>query len=146
MISAIVDASVAVKWYVREAGSETALRLLAADAFELVAPDIFLSEVVNALLRQEREGQLSAESLDAALADLHRTRPRLVPSSELMDRAAQFARALPHPIYDCLYLALAEAKQALLVTADQEFVLRCRKRLKHEPATGQLRLLEDLQA
>jgi predicted nucleic acid-binding protein len=97
MTLAVVDASVAVKWYVREAGSESALRLLAPEAFELLAPDIFLSEVADALLRQEREGQLSAEALDAALADLRRTRPRLVPASEVMDRAAILARALPHP-------------------------------------------------
>jgi predicted nucleic acid-binding protein len=144
MTLAVVDASVAVKWYVREAGSESALRLLAPEAFELLAPD--LSEVANALLRQEREGQLSAEALDAALADLRRTRPRLVPASEVMDRAAILARALPHPIYDCLYLALADATDALLVTADGEFVSRCRKRLKHEPATARLRLLEELEA
>ena len=146
MTLAVVDASVAVKWYVREAGSESALRLLAPEAFELLAPDIFLSEVANALLRQEREGQLSAEALDAALADLRRTRPRLVPASEVMDRAAILARALPHPIYDCLYLALADATDALLVTADGEFVSRCRNRLKHEPATARLRLLEELEA
>jgi predicted nucleic acid-binding protein len=144
MTLAVIDASVAVKWYVREAGSESALRLLAPEAFELLAPD--LSEVANALLRQEREGQLSAEALDAALADLRRTRPRLVPASEVMDRAAILARALPHPIYDCLYLALADATDALLVTADGEFVSRCRKRLKHEPATARLRLLEELEA
>ena len=146
MMAVVVDASVAVKWYVREAGTEEALRLLATDGVQLLAPDVFLAEVVSALLRQEREGQISDEVLQAALADLAYTRPRLVPSSGIIDRAVHFARMLPHAIYDCLYLATAEAEEAVLVTADEEFVSRCRKRLKHEPATARLRLLEELEA
>lgn len=146
MTPLVVDASVAIKWYVREAGSEKAVRLLADERLGFVAPDIFYPEVVNALLRQAREGQLSDEALEAALADMRKTLPRLVRSSDLIDRAARFARILAHPIYDCLYLALAEASGTVLLTADAEFVSRCRKRLKDEPATARLRLLEEFEA
>ena len=34
--------------------------------------------------------------------------------------------ALDHPVYDCLYLALAEAEDARLVTADQRLLTRLR--------------------
>lgn len=146
MTSLVVDASVAVKWYVREAGSDKAVRLLADPGLEFLAPDIFHAEVVNALLRQAREGQLPEDALASAMADIREMVPGLVRSSEVMDRAARLARALDHPIYDCLDLALAEAADAVLVTADAEFVSRCRKRLKDEPATARLRLLEEFQA
>jgi len=36
----------------------------------------------------------------------------------LARRAAAIAGQLDHPVYDCLYLALAEAEQTKLVTAD----------------------------
>ena len=34
------------------------------------------------------------------------------------------ACALSHPVYDCLYLALAEREGTRLITADQPFVER----------------------
>ena len=34
------------------------------------------------------------------------------------------AHELGHPVYDCLYLALAEREQALVVTADRVFAAR----------------------
>lgn len=146
MTSLVIDASVAVKWYVREVGSDKAVLLLADSQYEFLAPDIFHAEVVNALLRQAREGQLPEDALASALTDIGKAVPRLVASSEVMERATGLARALDHPIYDCLYLALAEANDTVLVTADAEFVSRCRKRLKDAPATARLRLLEEFQA
>ena len=86
------------------------------------------------------------EVLQSPLACLAYTRPLLVPSSGIIDLAVHFACMLPHAIYVCLYLATAEAEDAVLLTADEEFVSRCRKRLKHEPATARLRLLEELEA
>ena len=50
------------------------------------------------------------------------------------------ARRLDHPLYDCVYLALAEREEATLVTADQ----RLRRRLsarKLEIAVADLRSL-----
>lgn len=36
------------------------------------------------------------------------------------------ARRLDQPVYDCLYLAFAEARQATLVTADRHLLSRVR--------------------
>ena len=133
----VVDASVAVKWYVNETGSEKAVALLENEDLLFLAPDIFLAEAVNALLRQQGAGQLVDEALDKALRDLTFSRPRLI------DRAVVIARAIRHPIYDCLYLALAERWETVFVTADAEFVDRCRNQLPTDPITKCLRLLEE---
>lgn len=42
----------------------------------------------------------------------------LRPSSELVQRAAALALRLDHLVYDCVYLACAEAEAAPLATAD----------------------------
>lgn len=42
----------------------------------------------------------------------------LVESRDLAARAALLAVAFRPPVYDCMYLALAEDRDALLVTAD----------------------------
>ena len=44
----------------------------------------------------------------------------LRPSSELIVPATAIALALDHPVYDCLYLACAEAEGVPLVTADRK--------------------------
>lgn len=39
-----------------------------------------------------------------------------------MDAALKLSLALDHPIYDCLYLALAEKLDAPLISADQRLL------------------------
>jgi len=48
----------------------------------------------------------------------------LVPLAGLSRRAAAIALALDHPVYDCFYLALAEARDAPMVTADRRLLRR----------------------
>ena len=141
----VIDASVAVKWYVNETGSEKAIALLHDENLLFLAPDIFLSELTNALLRQQRTNQLTDHALDKALLDMSFSVPELVPSKQLLDRAIVIARALSHPIYDCLYLALAERWETILVTADAEFVTRCRNQLADDPVRDRLRLLNEFE-
>lgn len=38
--------------------------------------------------------------------------------------AQRITREIDHPIYDCLYLALAERETAIVVTADKKFHTR----------------------
>jgi len=42
----------------------------------------------------------------------------LVGAADLAPRAVAIARELDHPVYDCLYVTLAEERRAKLVTAD----------------------------
>jgi predicted nucleic acid-binding protein len=46
----------------------------------------------------------------------------LVPVAELLPRAIDLAFDLQHPIYDCIYLALAEREKAALITADLRLI------------------------
>jgi predicted nucleic acid-binding protein len=46
----------------------------------------------------------------------------LVPVVELLPRAIELAFDLQHPIYDCVYLALAEREKAALITADRRLI------------------------
>jgi predicted nucleic acid-binding protein len=42
----------------------------------------------------------------------------VVPMSPLSPRASKMSFQLDHPIYDCVYLALAERESAVFATAD----------------------------
>lgn len=122
-MTVVVDASVAIKWFVRENLHEEAMLLLAVGD-SLHAPDLLLPEIANIAwkktVRQEIGPEQAARIVEACLDGV----PRIVPSSELIARAMQMALALTHSVYDCLYLACAEAMGGVLVTADDGF---CRK-------------------
>lgn len=65
----VVDASVAVKWFVLEANSEHARRLLDSDA-TLVAPDLIVAEIATAMWKRQRVGDISPEQATEAVATL----------------------------------------------------------------------------
>ena len=66
--------------------------------------------------------RISQAQLGEIAANLPRLFDALVSATVLAPRAVAIAGQLDHPVYDCLYLALAEAEQADLVTADTRLV------------------------
>lgn len=123
----VLDASVAIKLYIPEEGSDQARSWLREDV-EFSAPDIFLVEVAQALLRHLRERRLSSEDLDAAMRDLIGIVAVPLGSSALLGRALAIARDLDHRLHDCMYLALAERLGCAVLTADGRLVRKVRDR------------------
>ena len=117
----VVDASVAVKWFVDEGGTgvRAARRLLLA-GHDLIAPSLLLSEVQNVLWKKLRAGQVRREQGDAVAASLGRFFSHVEPDDALLEAAWELAVARDHPIYDCLYVALAERTGARLATFDKK--------------------------
>lgn len=119
----VVDASVVVKWYIEEPGHDVA-RAILAGAEPLIAPDLLLTEVANALWRKTRLEELDAGHAVQILAAVAGGLPALTPTPPLTGAALGLALDLGHPVYDCVYLALAVARDAEMVTADAAFVDR----------------------
>jgi predicted nucleic acid-binding protein len=119
----VVDASVAFGWFVESPGSEQAVRLLnQAPQAQLLAPDLVLVELLNAGWKAQQQGAISLDQV-LAIAELAPGLFReLVPAGPLLTRAQNWCRALDHPAYDCLYLALAEMRSAVLLTQDQRLL------------------------
>ena len=119
-MSLVVDASVVIKWFIHEPLHDGARQLL--DGREsLHAPDLLIAEVGNVAWKKAVRGEVDepqARRIALALRDLPLS---LHASDALIDRALQIALAINHPVYDCLYLACAEALGGTLVTADQRF-------------------------
>jgi predicted nucleic acid-binding protein len=119
-VGLIVDASVAVKWVILEEGSSAAAMLQDQD---MHAPGMLWPEVGNALrslaARRAISADLVARSLDV-LIDVPVVIHPL--DGQMVRRALQMALDLNHPIYDCLYLALAQRLALPLVTADRRLI------------------------
>ena len=119
-----MDASVAVKWLVQEPGSEQA-RLLSRARLE--APDFLPLECANILWKKVRVRDLSREEALARLQLLLQAPVSLAESRRLLEPAIEMSFDLRHPVYDCVYLALALQRQLPLVTADERLVTAVRK-------------------
>ncbi|MFO1101927.1 MAG: type II toxin-antitoxin system VapC family toxin [Methylocystis sp.] len=117
----VIDASVAVKWYVAEAWRNEARNVLATAA-ELIALDFILTEVANALRRKVTEGTVTKEQALNALDDLPASFSRLIHAEQTLRAAFDLALRLSHPLPDCVYLACAVLNGASLVTDDRKFL------------------------
>jgi predicted nucleic acid-binding protein len=122
-MTVIVDASVALKWYLDEDDSEAALALLESGE-RLIAPDLVVAELCNAAWRLIRRGELRREQMPIIASGVAAAFATLYGSAHLAPRAAAVALELDHPVYDCFYLALSEAQNAPLVSADRRLITK----------------------
>ena len=121
----VVDASVAAKWFIEEAGRTQALRLL--DVPDRQAPDLLIVEVANVVWKKTLRGEIGATQAQFICASVAHCFDTLHSSDSLIERAAVVAVDLRHPVYDCLYLACAEHCGARLVTADRRLIAAVRE-------------------
>lgn len=119
----VVDASVALKWYVPEEDDDLAAGLLHSGE-ELIAPQIVVAEVANASWRLVRKGEITPTQHTRIAASVARPFAALAPLAALLPRAAAITLALDHPVYDCFYLALSEARDAPLITDDRRLLAK----------------------
>jgi len=118
-VTIVVDASVALKWVVDEPGSEASIAL---QHQELIAPVFWLSEAANALWRRVRIGDLSADEASLRFAQLQAAPVHSVPLEPHVANGLEIGLRLNHPIYDCIYLAIAIEQNTHVITADRRFV------------------------
>ncbi len=126
----VLDSSVALKWVISETDSARAIRLrneYTSGVHELLAPDIFPAEVANSLVSAERQKRIRTGESAIFLNDILSTAPAIHAHSALLVRAIEVAIAAKRAVYDCIYLALAEAEGCEFVTADDQFARAVRK-------------------
>ncbi len=110
-------------WFAAIPGSDQAVKLLdPSRSHRLIAPDLVLVELLNAGWKSERMGAITSAQFEAMGQLAPELFAELVPAAALLPRALAWCRALDHPAYDCLYLALAERDQATLITADRRLL------------------------
>jgi predicted nucleic acid-binding protein len=132
----IVDASVAVKWVVSEAGSVEAAALLGRG--RLGAPTLWLSEASNALWAKVMRRQLTPDEARGQAADLAEAPVAPIALPGLLPAAMAMALELEHPIYDCFYLSAAVQKDTHVITADRRFF---EKLAAHRTLANRVKLL-----
>lgn len=121
----VLDASVAVKWFLPRLGEglvDEAFELLRRHGegeIEFTSPDLFWPEFGNVLWKAVRLGRWSSLAAAKALHQMRAQRLNTVPSGDLIEDALLIAVAHNRTVYDSLYIALAVQSDAEFVTADE---------------------------
>ena len=128
----VLDASIVVDCVApgidRSSSAMRTMRRLSSEGAELIAPRLLLTECANALLTGVKRGKWSGAAADLAYGFLVKLPFRLADDAHHMDRAWELSRRYDnHPIYDMVYVAVAEAAGTTLITADSTL----RSRLTH---------------
>ena len=116
----VVDASVAIKWFVPEIHSDAALRARYG-GYRLHVPAFMMLELGNVLAKKIRREELTRNEGDAILKELKQLPLQRHVDERLFPAAYALACDIHRSLYDCLYLALAEAVDGTMITADRKF-------------------------
>ncbi len=119
-MSIVVDASVVLKWFVPEAGSDAASRLLASGE-RLEAPDLLFAEIANAIWKKVLRGQLTRAESQLLVSDIEKIAVDTTPCRALASDAHAIALITSRSVYDSMYVALALRRDTRVITADERF-------------------------
>lgn len=116
--AAVVDASSFVRFHTGDEQATEWMRAALRAHTILLAPELVLAEVANALLAYQRRALLAQDDLLESLDDLSST-IELVPLSDLFPEAVGVAMTRGLTAYDACYVVLAEDVGVPLLTADR---------------------------
>ena len=122
----VIDASAAVSLVLAMPGSEILYAPL--DEAELVmAPDLFIAEVCNAIWKYRKADLLPMDRCERVLEHALSLPDQLESSLGLHREAFALAARHIHPVYDALYLVLARRNNAAIFTLDHRLAELARK-------------------
>jgi len=125
MIKVMIDASVGVKWFKtdNEIYVDLALEIKKQkllNKIEIVVPDLFILEVVNALLTKSN---YDINDLIVIEEVLYRMNMQLIFTNHyLLNNAIKIANTASLTIYDSIYVVAAQVYETLLFTDDKKIL------------------------
>jgi len=120
-VKLVIDASVAIKWYVQEE-LRPAARQLVLDEHELHTVDLLGIELANIAWKKTIRGEIGQQQANLFVDDRYRYFMHIHRGDDHLRPALRLAFDLRHPVYDCVYLACAVGIGATLVTADRRLL------------------------
>ena len=119
-MTVVLDASVLLKWFLDEPGSEAALALkrrYCDGELATVIPALAFYEIPNVLRFKREVPKAEVKDITRALWDLELE--TVAPTEALLEEAIDLSFLTSLSLYDCAYLALAKELDAALITADR---------------------------
>jgi len=121
----IVDASVAIKWYVRdEIDADKAIAMLLDyenGKVKLIVPSLFYYETANAVNTAAIRRRITEDEGQDIIRDLLAMDLITLADAKLIHSAYFYARQYKISVYDASYLAFAKERNIPIYTADRGF-------------------------
>ena len=124
-MNVVVDASVAIKWFLAEDHTADAESLISSD-FDIHAPELAISEFGNIVWKKLRYGDVQTGEGAAIVDAFFKVGINFHSNGPLLSAAVEIAVESGQTVYDCTYLALAIALDCPVITADRKFFLGLR--------------------
>lgn len=128
MTNYVLDASVALKWFLPRASEPLAAeavvlaRQYAAGHIRFLVPDLFFAEFASVMWKAERRRRCSRRTADQAVEEVLKLGLPSFATPPLLPGARGIARTLGCTVYDGIYLSLAVDTGASMITADERLV------------------------
>ncbi len=136
----VIDASIAVKWFLTKEIYAAEANLLLQDERILLVPDLIFSEVGNITWKQVRKGTLPQAEAVNIVTTLSHLGLMVYPSETLIVKAVEIACETGRTAYDSLYVARAIQEDSAVVTADEKL----KNGLQDTPYARYIVWIEDL--
>ncbi len=117
----VIDASVAVKWFIWEEGTEEAQYLL-DKLSSFYVPDLFLMEIDSILTKKVRKNELTIPDAFQKRRVFRQLPYKLIAYKEIEEFAFRLATEFSITLYDAAYLSTAIDHDAVFYTADKRLV------------------------
>jgi|AntRauTorckE6833_2_1112554.scaffolds.fasta_scaffold08660_2 predicted nucleic acid-binding protein len=117
----VIDACVAIKWFLPEKNYEEAAEIL-SNHNRLIAPDLFQIELDSIITKKIRQRLIEKEDAYRMYDEIRNLPIQIIPYSLISTLAFDLSAALPITQYDACYLAVAIEFDQKVVTADMRFV------------------------
>jgi predicted nucleic acid-binding protein len=117
----VIDACVAIKWFLPEENYTEAGEILSKHN-RLIAPDLFQIELDSIITKKVRQRLIETEDAYRMYSEIRNIPIQIIPYSLIGQLAFDLSVALPITQYDACYLAVAIEFNQKVITADMRFV------------------------
>jgi predicted nucleic acid-binding protein len=132
----VIDASVVVKFYVDEENSDRAIEVFESNEV-FFAPAHMLAEVFYTFIKHVRDKRISSDVIKLAQIAIPGSFVS-VSLEDIMPLAVEMSLETGSSVYDALYVAVAESRFGLLITADKKLV----QAFRNSPWKNRIQALE----
>lgn len=120
----VIDASVAVKWYLKdETDSGHAINMLLdyqSGSVSFVVPHLFFYEIANTVNVAYKRKRIPDEDAQGIIEDLTQLKTDTIHSNDILNQAYKKAKKHNISVYDAIYLSVSNHAALPFYTADKK--------------------------
>ncbi len=116
----VIDACVAIKWFIPEPGYQNAFEIIQSYS-EFLAPELFLIEIDAILTKKVRKREIEVSEAHILFDEVRKLPFKLIHYGQIAKLSFELSATLPITLYDACYLSVALQFNEEVFTADHRF-------------------------